>query len=115
MRLRLVLSLPYSVLTFVVGATWDVDIWASIEVNIGLICASAPALKPLIRKILPNLFASRAERSSGRNNNAFPNVIGYLRASSRNGLDSAVELTDRDHNKVYCQSDPEGTIVRDQR
>jgi hypothetical protein len=83
----------------ILGASWDIDIWSSVEVNVGLLCASAPALKPLIRKVLPNLFASGAEHSSGRNNNAFPNAIGYLRASSGRALDGSLGLTDRDPNK----------------
>ncbi|KAF8859300.1 hypothetical protein BDZ45DRAFT_621279 [Acephala macrosclerotiorum] len=37
---------------------WDsyqIAIWSSIEVNSGLFCAAAPAVKPLIRKIAPTL------------------------------------------------------------
>ena len=83
----------------VVGAAWDIDIWASLEVNIGLLCASAPALKPFIRKVFPSLFASRAEDSSGRNIDTISTETGYLRASSRRGLDGSVELTGRDHDE----------------
>lgn len=39
---------------------WDdvsVTIWTSIEVNTGLFCASAPAIKPLLRKIAPRLLS----------------------------------------------------------
>jgi hypothetical protein len=92
-----------SILTLVVGAAWDIDIWASLEVNIGLLCASAPALKPLIRKVFPSLFAFRSEDSSGRNTNTFSTATGYLRASSRRGLDGSVELTDRDHDECTAR------------
>jgi hypothetical protein len=81
-------------------AAWDINIWASVEVNIGLICATAPALKPLIRKLFPSFMVSLPERSSGRTNNALPNANGYQRASSRSGQDDAVELTDRDHKST---------------
>jgi len=82
-----------------VGAAWDIDIWASLEVNIGLLCASAPALKPLIRKVFPSLFASRAEDSSGRNIGTYSTGGSWaLRAPSRGGLDSSVELTGRYHD-----------------
>lgn len=87
----------------VVGAAWDIDIWASLEINIGLLCASAPALKPLIRKVFPSLFASRVEDSSGRNIDTFSTAAGYFRASSRRGLDGSVELTDRDHDECTAR------------
>jgi hypothetical protein len=87
----------------VVGAAWDIDIWASLEVNIGLLCASAPALKPLIRKVFPSLFASRAEDSSGRNIDTISTETGYLRASSRRGLDGSVQLPDRDHDECTAR------------
>jgi len=86
-----------------VGAAWDIDIWASLEVNIGLLCASAPALKPLIRKVFPSLFASRAEDSSDRNFDTLATAAGYLRASSGCGLDDSVELTDRDHDECTAR------------
>jgi hypothetical protein len=83
----------------VIGAAWDIDIWASLEVNIGLLCASAPALKPLIRKVFPSLFASHAEDSSGRNIDTISTATGYFRASSRRGLDGSIQLPDRDHDE----------------
>ena len=100
MRSHLSASLFYSFLTVFVGASWNIDICASIEVNIGLICATAPALKPLVRKLFPSFMASLPERSSSRTNNAPPNANGYQRASSRSGQDDAVELTDQDHKST---------------
>lgn len=81
-------------------ATWDINIWASVEVNIGLICAAVPALKPLIRKLIPSFMASLPERSSSQTYNTLPDANGYQRASSRSGQDGAVELTDRGHNST---------------
>ena len=36
-------------------------IWSAVEVNLGLLCASAPAARPLIRKIAPTLLRSTSE------------------------------------------------------
>lgn len=80
------------------GAAYNIDIWASIEVNTGLVCASAPALKPLVRKILPNFLTSISERSSRRNNHVHINENGYLRATSRSGDGGAIELAGRSHH-----------------
>jgi hypothetical protein len=96
--------LPLDFAYCVAGAAWDIDLWASIEVNVGLICASAPALKPLIRKLLPNFIASLPEHSLGQYNNAFPNADGYLRASSRSAQDNAIELTDEGHDKSTARA-----------
>ncbi|KAK0728827.1 hypothetical protein B0T26DRAFT_638721 [Lasiosphaeria miniovina] len=36
----------------------DIAIWSSIEINVGIICASLPALKPLAAKLFPRLLLS---------------------------------------------------------
>lgn len=38
--------------------SYDVDIWAAVEVSTGIFCVSAPAVKPLIRQIAPGLLSS---------------------------------------------------------
>jgi hypothetical protein len=43
------------------GDVSDLTTWTSIEVSVGLFCASAPAIRPLIRKIAPNLFPSESQ------------------------------------------------------
>jgi hypothetical protein len=47
------------------GDSYDVGIWNLVEVNVGLICASAPALKPLIRKVTPGFLSSLSDRTFG--------------------------------------------------
>jgi hypothetical protein len=37
--------------------------WESIEVNLGIVCASAPCLKSMISRILPKFFSSQASSS----------------------------------------------------
>ncbi|OGM50191.1 integral membrane protein [Aspergillus bombycis] len=44
---------------------WPVFLAASIEINLGLICASAPALRPLVAFFLPRLLQSTQRYASG--------------------------------------------------
>ncbi|KAK3373147.1 hypothetical protein B0T24DRAFT_527497 [Lasiosphaeria ovina] len=51
----------------------DIAIWSSIEINVGIICASLPALKPVADKLFPRMLLSglyartkEAARSGGR-------------------------------------------------
>jgi hypothetical protein len=41
-------------------ASYDVVIWSSVEVNTGLVCAAAPATRPLVRLLLPSLLSSES-------------------------------------------------------
>jgi len=34
-------------------ASYDINIWTSVEINVGIICASAPTIKPVLAKIMP--------------------------------------------------------------
>jgi len=38
--------------------SYTVDIWCAVEINTGLFCVSAPAIKPLLRKFAPGLLGS---------------------------------------------------------
>src|SRR5438045_9599849 len=40
------------------GDIVDIDIWSIVETNVSIICASLPALKPLLAHIFPRLVAS---------------------------------------------------------
>lgn len=37
---------------------YDSSIWSAVDANVSILCASAPALKPLLRKIMPGLMGS---------------------------------------------------------
>ncbi|OJJ41408.1 hypothetical protein ASPWEDRAFT_99978 [Aspergillus wentii DTO 134E9] len=51
---------------------WPVLLAATVEINLGLICASAPALRPLISSFLPQLLQStRQYASSSKRRSAF--------------------------------------------
>ena len=39
--------------------------WSAVEVNVGIICACIPTLKPLIKRILPSMITDRTRTNSG--------------------------------------------------
>ena len=43
-----------------IGVFADIATWSAVEIETGLICASAPATKPLIRKWVPSFLSSTA-------------------------------------------------------
>jgi hypothetical protein len=61
------------------------SIWSNIEVYTGIICASLPAIKPIVSKFFPNLLAST--RSSTRSK-THDNIFGI------NSSAKAIRLTD---------------------
>ncbi|KAJ5899244.1 hypothetical protein N7495_003988 [Penicillium taxi] len=44
----------------------DIAIWSGIEINLGIICASVPTLKPLASRLLPKLLSYDLYNTSGR-------------------------------------------------
>jgi len=44
--------------------------WSAVEVNIGIICACIPTLKPLIKRILPSMITDRTRNGSGTDKEA---------------------------------------------
>lgn len=45
----------------------NAGIWSGIEINVGIACASLPALKPLISKMLPGFLTNLTSRTRGSN------------------------------------------------
>jgi len=41
--------------------------WSAVEVNVGIICACIPTLKPLVKRILPSMITDRSRSGSGSN------------------------------------------------
>ncbi|KAL2071825.1 hypothetical protein VTL71DRAFT_13060 [Oculimacula yallundae] len=39
--------------------------WSAVEVNVGIICACIPTLKPLVKRILPSMITDRTRSSNG--------------------------------------------------
>ncbi|CZR68781.1 related to integral membrane protein PTH11 [Phialocephala subalpina] len=48
----------------------DLGIWSTIEVPVGVICASMPSIRPLLRNIFPKLFSTTKNDSAGMQNNS---------------------------------------------
>jgi len=86
--------------------SWDavsLTIWTSIEVNTGLFCAAAPAIKPLIRRIAPRILSRTTYDSNegpcrkpeyGGTSTRFsshPTSEGAFELHSQTELDYAVE------------------------
>ena len=63
--------------------SYEVDIWAAVEINTGIFCVSAPAVKPLLRKLAPGLLSSIG------NTDKFPtNTRKYGTGTARSHLTS---------------------------
>lgn len=84
-----------NLLTLVVVTVVHITTWSAVELQTGLFCASAPAIKPLLRKVFPRIFTTRATNS-----------IAYSKPSKsthdrdgmfkRNTGDDEIELTPKD-------------------
>ena len=46
------------------GEAYDITIWSAVEVNTGIFCASAAAIKPLLRKLAPGLLGTASDATS---------------------------------------------------
>jgi len=82
--------------------SYDITIWSSVEVNTGIFCASAAAIKPLIRKLSPSFLSSGAgtSRTNG-NSRSQMGTYGTGTFSSRRGhnmADGAIELSSQASN-----------------
>jgi hypothetical protein len=51
--------------------------WESVEVNLGIVCASAPCLKSLVTRFIPKFMSSRSGSS--------PGAAAHYRLSERRG------------------------------
>ncbi|OBT66314.1 hypothetical protein VE03_04330 [Pseudogymnoascus sp. 23342-1-I1] len=49
--------------------------WSCIEVNVGIICACAPAIRPVLVRIVPHIFGTPAQGSGGRSSKGHPAFI----------------------------------------
>jgi len=47
------LHLPPISTHIIAGDSYDVTTWSAVAVNVGLFCASAPTIRPLIRQLIP--------------------------------------------------------------
>ncbi|OQE40177.1 hypothetical protein PENCOP_c006G06986 [Penicillium coprophilum] len=76
---------------------WPVLIAAAVEISLGLICSSAPALRPLIAAFLPRLLSSTRNISSSYNQRNRSHKLWYSTGRSRNSR----VVTDELHQPGY--------------
>jgi fucose permease len=57
--------------------------WSAIEVNVGIMCACVPGLKPLVSRFLPNLLRDRSDPSSRNNSDLSPNNVAKMKEEQR--------------------------------
>ncbi|CAK7206934.1 hypothetical protein SEUCBS139899_009741 [Sporothrix eucalyptigena] len=68
-RLRSLLSISVSPDTTFAGV--DIAMWSNIEINVAIVCASVPALKPFVSKIAPKLLGSSINSASRSSANVY--------------------------------------------
>ncbi|KAJ5165344.1 uncharacterized protein N7500_007174, partial [Penicillium coprophilum] len=76
---------------------WPVLIAAAVEISLGLICSSAPALRPLIAAFLPRLLSSTRNISSSYNQRSRSHKLWFSTGRSRNSR----VVTDELHQSGY--------------
>ena len=65
---------------------WNASIalmWSAVEVNIGIICACIPTLKPLIKRILPSMITDRSRDESEKHASFDSQAPGDINPESR--------------------------------
>lgn len=68
--------------------------WSSIEMNLAIVCASLPALKPLIVKLIPGFATSYGSRNYGTGNSGRQRSQAYSKSkSAQNTVEDEVELS----------------------
>ncbi|VUC27350.1 unnamed protein product [Clonostachys rosea] len=98
--------------------TYEIQFWGLLQLNLGIIAACAPALKPLVRNIL-NLksltpgygytnSASRRLRSGKRTTGLSNKAKGYIRQTSKTGGPEAFELKSVNDNQTFYIATAEG-------
>lgn len=73
------------------GNSYDIAIWSSVEVNTSLFCASAAAIKPLLRKISPSFLSSISARTTRTTPGSRNKLDIYPRSKHRSAA-NAIEL-----------------------
>ncbi|KAK6499471.1 hypothetical protein TWF506_004101 [Arthrobotrys conoides] len=83
LRLRFLIILSKSM-----DPTWDqpaTAYWSAIEMNISIVCACLPALKPLVSLVAPSIFGATASGSQPPSYRDYRNAYGSKKISSGGG------------------------------
>ncbi|KAI8943832.1 hypothetical protein NX059_001805 [Plenodomus lindquistii] len=83
--------------------------WSAIEMNMAIVCASLPALKPLFKKVIPGFSSRQRSRNYGTNSGRRPSTFRTFGGTkhSRQTVDEEVELDSG--SAVRCQAYPSGS------
>ncbi|OAL01627.1 hypothetical protein IQ06DRAFT_272352 [Phaeosphaeriaceae sp. SRC1lsM3a] len=86
--------------------------WSAIEMNLGIVCASLPALKPLIVKIIPGFSTRHSSRGYGTNlSGGMGKTYGYGSKATRGTEDDEVELATKSINaNAYSSKAEQGAL-----
>lgn len=71
----------------------DIALWSSLEINVAIVCASVPALKPLFVKVFPRLISSfsdsaKRSRTGGRTTGRSHGTVQLASFDPSGGLES---------------------------
>ena len=80
-------------------------IWWFVELNVGMIAASLPALKPLFRRVLETARGTTTMKDSGRR---YPGDLGYHKQDERSDKGIMMEYIVEPTNSVKVSSTPLG-------
>ncbi|KAH7012019.1 hypothetical protein B0J12DRAFT_790932 [Macrophomina phaseolina] len=79
-------------------ASYDIAVWSAVEVDAGLLCAAAPATKPLFKAIAPAFLRSRTRDPGDRGSSSPSSSAGAGGATSPLGSDVVwIHLPGRDY------------------
>ncbi|KAL1894034.1 hypothetical protein Sste5346_006176 [Sporothrix stenoceras] len=107
-RLRSLLSISVSPDTTFAGV--DIAMWSNIEINVAIICASVPALKPFVSRIAPKLLGSSVNSASRSRGTGYANGYG---ANSQRGEAFGMNSFSRNAMASGTGRNPSGSNDRD--
>ncbi|KPM39203.1 hypothetical protein AK830_g7336 [Neonectria ditissima] len=91
--------------------TWDyveVTIWSIWETELGMVCASLPAIRHLFKHVWPNAMRTIAEKVSSLGSRKTKGDTGYSQSGSWGG--SRQDRSKTDNNKEYVELDERSLI-----
>ena len=71
--------------------TWALGVAATVELNIGIVCGSAPALKPLLKRYVPRLLEVGSGDGSVASEARFLKLGGWVAKVKSSGLSSTTD------------------------
>jgi hypothetical protein len=87
-------------------------IWSGIEINVAIACASLPALKPLISKVLPRLLSTTDSKNLSGNKLGSRQTNTFHEVGSKKGNKNA-EITVEQH--IFQQREVRASLEGSER